>query len=103
MVEQWVIDRLNPLKRRRKGVGKVHGKTIELDEDLGVTEGQEVEVQVKIISPKRRLPGPPPGWQPGSKRTAAGMMADSWTEEDDRILEEIHQDRKRGRYRGLSE
>ena len=23
--------------------GKVHGKTIELDEDLGVAEGQEVE------------------------------------------------------------
>ncbi len=29
--------------------GKVHGKTIELDEDLGVAEGQEVEVQVKLI------------------------------------------------------
>ena len=29
--------------------GKVHGKTIELDEDLGVAEGQEVEVQVKIV------------------------------------------------------
>jgi hypothetical protein len=103
MIEQWVIDRLNLLKRRRKGVGKVHGKTIELDEDLGVAEGQEVEVQVKIISPKKRLPGPPPGWQPGSKKTAACLLAGSWTEEDDRILEEIHQDRKRGRYRGLSE
>ncbi len=29
--------------------GKIHDKTIELDEDLGVAEGQEVEVQVKII------------------------------------------------------
>jgi hypothetical protein len=29
--------------------GKVHGKTIELDEDLGVAEGQEVEVQVTIV------------------------------------------------------
>ena len=103
MIEQWVIDRLNPLERRRKGVGKVHGKTIEPDEDLGGAEGREVEVQVRVISPKKRLPGPPPGWQLGSKRTAAGMMADPWTEEDDRILEEIHQDRKRGRYRGLSE
>jgi hypothetical protein len=28
--------------------GKIHGKTIELDEDLGVPEGQEVEVQVTI-------------------------------------------------------
>ncbi len=83
--------------------GKVHGKTIELDEDLGAAEGQEVEVQVRVISPKKRLPGPPPGWEPGSKRTAAGLLADSWKEEDDRILEEIHQDRKRGRCRGLSE
>jgi hypothetical protein len=30
--------------------GKVHGRMIELDEDLGVADGQEVEVQVKIIS-----------------------------------------------------
>ena len=34
--------------------GKVHGKTIELDEELGVPEGQEVEVQVRV------LPSPPP-------------------------------------------
>ena len=103
MIEQWVIDRLNPLKRRRNGVGKVHGKTIEPDEDLGVAEGREVEVQVKIISPRKRLPGPPLGGQPGSKRTATGLLADSWTEEDDRILEEIHQDRKRGRHQDLPE
>jgi hypothetical protein len=73
--------------------GIVDGKTIELDEDLGVADGQKVEVQVKIISPKKRLPGPPRGWQPGSTRTAAGMLADSWMEEEDRILAEIHQDR----------
>ena len=30
--------------------GKVHGKTIELDEDLGVAEGQAVEVKVKTAS-----------------------------------------------------
>jgi hypothetical protein len=29
--------------------GVIHGKTIELDEDLGVSEGQSVEVQVKIV------------------------------------------------------
>ncbi|HLJ09845.1 MAG TPA: hypothetical protein VKU82_01580 [Planctomycetaceae bacterium] len=28
--------------------GIVHGKTIELDEDVGVAEGQEVEVQVAV-------------------------------------------------------
>ena len=31
--------------------GKVRGRTIELDEDPGVAEGQEVEVQVKIVPP----------------------------------------------------
>jgi hypothetical protein len=30
---------------------KVDGRTIERDEDLGVPEGQEVEVQVKILPP----------------------------------------------------
>ncbi len=30
-------------------------------------------------------------------------MADSWTEADNRILEDIHQDHKRSLYRGLSE
>ena len=38
----------------RKAHGKVRGKTIELDEDLGVPEGQEVEIQVRV------LPSPPP-------------------------------------------
>jgi hypothetical protein len=37
--------------------GKVHGRTIELDEDLGVAEGQEVEVQVKVIPRVTRTPG----------------------------------------------
>ena len=31
--------------------GRVHGRTIQLDEDLGVSEGQEVEVQVKVVPP----------------------------------------------------
>ncbi len=83
--------------------GKVHGKTIELDEDLGVAEGQEVEVHVRMIGPKKRLPGPPPGWRPGGTETAAGMMAEHWTEEDDRILEAIERDRHRPSTRKLLE
>jgi hypothetical protein len=83
--------------------GKVHGKTIELDEDLGVVDGQEVEVQVTMIRPKKRLPGPPPGWRAGRPSTTAGALADSWTEEDDRILEEIYRDRKREIPRGIPE
>jgi hypothetical protein len=31
--------------------GKVHGRTIELYEDPGVGEGQEVEVQMKVVEP----------------------------------------------------
>ena len=29
--------------------GKVRGRTIELDEDPGVAEGQEVEIQMKLL------------------------------------------------------
>lgn len=31
--------------------GRLHGKIIELDEDLGVPPGQEVEVEVRIVVP----------------------------------------------------
>ncbi len=34
--------------------GKVHGRTIELDEDLGVVDGQEVEIQVRIVQPEEQ-------------------------------------------------
>ncbi len=33
--------------------GKAHGKTIELDEDLGVPDGQAVEVQVTVLAAAR--------------------------------------------------
>ncbi len=64
--------------------GTVHGKTIELDEDLGVAEGQEVEVQVKLVQPTRN-------WGEGILRSAGG-----WVDypEMDGIMEKIHQDRK---------
>jgi hypothetical protein len=35
--------------------------------------------------------------------TAAGMMAACWTEEDDQILEEIHQERKKETSREIPE
>lgn len=34
--------------------GRVQGRTIELDEDPGVADGQQVEVQLKVV------PSPPP-------------------------------------------
>jgi len=69
--------------------GTVHGLTIELVADPGIEDGRNVEVIVRSKS----LPGPPPGWHPDGIETAAGMMAEHWTEEDVRILEEIERDR----------
>jgi hypothetical protein len=71
---------------RKTTHGVVHGKTIELDEDLGRAEGQEVEILVKVVAPKT-------GSGAGLRR-CAGALADEWTPEDDRILDEIHRERK---------
>ena len=67
--------------------GTIHGKTIELDEDLGFAEGQEVKLHVHVVPP-------PQPWGEGLRR-CAGALADTWTDEDDRILDEIYQDRVR--------
>ena len=67
--------------------GIVHGRIIELDQDLGVAEGQEVEVHVKIVPTAKT-------WGEGLKRCAGGL-ANEWTDNDDRILTSIYQDRKR--------
>ena len=75
--------------------GIVHGKTIELDEDLGVAEGQPVEVRVEVVQTKRQ-------WGDGLRR-CAGAFADEWTAEDDRIMQQIYQDRKRETRREIPE
>jgi hypothetical protein len=66
--------------------GKVHGKTIELDEELGVAEGQEVEVQVRIVQSARK-------WGDGILRTAGALADDP---EWDAIMELVHHERKGG-------
>jgi hypothetical protein len=71
--------------------GVIHGKTIVLAEDPGIADGEKVEVMVR----DKQLPGPPAGWFPGCKETAGGMLAETWTDEDDRILQEIYEQRKR--------
>ena len=65
--------------------GKVHGKTIELAEDLGVPDGQEVEIQVRVVPNSSRTPGE------GILRTAGALANDT---EWDAIMEKIHQERK---------
>ena len=64
--------------------GKVRGKTIELAEDLGLAEGQEVEVQVSILPPARK-------WGDGILRTAGALADDPYW---DGIMEEVYQERK---------
>ncbi|HEV3003942.1 MAG TPA: hypothetical protein VGX78_05745 [Pirellulales bacterium] len=68
--------------------GKVHGRTIELDEDPGVAEGQEVEVQMRLLPKTGRKPGD------GFLRTEGALADDT---EWDGIMEEIYQARKRDR------
>jgi hypothetical protein len=65
--------------------GTVYGKTIELNEDLGVAEGQEVEIQVKLVVKSNRIPGE------GFARTEGALAEDT---EWDEIMDEIHQARK---------
>lgn len=64
--------------------GIVHGKIIELEEDLGLTEGQKIEVLVKVVRPQRM------GGE-GIRRTAGALADDPhW----DAIMQEIQQARK---------
>jgi len=70
--------------------GVVRGKTIELESDPGIEAGRRVEVTLHV----QPLPGPPPGWRPNQTETAGGMLADAWTDEDDRILREVHAQRR---------
>ena len=69
--------------------GVMHGKTIELSEDLGLAEGQEVEVRVEVVCIREE-------WGAGLHRCAGAFSAD-WSEDDDRILAEIDQERRASR------
>jgi hypothetical protein len=67
----------------------VHGTTIELKEDPGVPDGQEVEVVVKVIGPTRP-------WGEGIHRSA-GSAAD--VPGFDEVFAEIERERKSSRFR----
>ena len=69
--------------------GIVHGKNIELDEEPGVAEGEEVEVTIRTISdPVVRTSGE------GFRRTEGALADDT---EWDAIMDEIYQSRKQER------
>lgn len=65
--------------------GVVHGKTIELESDPGLKEGCAVEIELRDITCGTT--------SPSKVQSAAGMVTD-WSDEDDRLLEEIHSSRK---------
>ena len=66
--------------------GKVCGRTIELSEDVGLAEGQEVEVSVRAVAANSgRKPGD------GLLRTEGALADDPYW---DAIMEEIYQERK---------
>jgi hypothetical protein len=64
--------------------GKVHGRTIELIEDLGLPEGQEVRVTVTVLPTAQ-------AWSDAVLRTAGALADDP---EWDDIMDEIHRARK---------
>jgi hypothetical protein len=67
--------------------GVVHGKTIALEEDLGLAEGQAVELTIRTVEP-------PTSRQPGEGflRTEGALADDP---EWDGIMAEIYEERKR--------
>jgi len=70
--------------------GKVRGRTIELDEDPGIADGQTVEVIVRPAKPRQP-------WGEGIKRSA-GVAADD--PDFDEVFEQIARDRKAATFRG---
>jgi len=64
--------------------GVVHGKSIELNQDLGLSEGQEVEVRITVVAKSQR-------WGVGIVRSAGG-----WADypEVEAAMDQIQQDRK---------
>ncbi|MHB8974849.1 MAG: hypothetical protein ACYC3X_30840 [Pirellulaceae bacterium] len=73
--------------------GIMRGKTIELAEDLGVADGQEVEVRVTVVETARQ-------WVAGITRLAGALADDA---EWDGIMEEVHRGRKLDRRPQLDE
>jgi hypothetical protein len=66
--------------------GVVHGKTIALEDDSGLTDGQIVELTIRPLAPSV-------GRQPGEGliRTEGALADDPYW---DAIMEQIHRERK---------
>jgi hypothetical protein len=73
--------------------GVIHGKTIELDQDPGIAEGQRVDVQVRVSSTARP-------WGEGIRRSA-GIAAD--VPGFDEAFEQVQRDRELATIRDVEE
>lgn len=73
--------------------GVIHGKTIELDQDPGIAEGQRVDVKVRISSPTRT-------WGEGILRSA-GIAAE--VPGFDEAFEQVQRDRELAEMRNVDE
>jgi hypothetical protein len=69
--------------------GKVQGRTIQLEEDLGVPDGEEVEVTVTLSKSK-------PKWGEGIQRSAGAAAS---IPEFDAVFEQVERDRKASAFR----
>ena len=76
--------------------GVVHGKMIELEQEVGVPDGQRVEV---MIRPIRAEPGKE-SWGEGLRRCAGSLAGIPGLDED---MEQILQERKSAGFREVPE
>ncbi|MGC8639154.1 MAG: hypothetical protein ACP5XB_04670 [Isosphaeraceae bacterium] len=77
----------------KQAQGVIHGKTIELDQDMGIADGERVDVQLRVSSPARP-------WGEGILRSA-GIAAQ--VPGFDEAFEQIQQDRQLARMRDIEE
>ena len=73
--------------------GKIHGKTIQLDADLGIPDGQQVEIVVRVSQPKQT-------WGEGIRRSA-GIAAN--VPGADEAFDQIARERKAAQFRESAE
>jgi len=76
--------------------GIVHGKTIELQQETGVPDGQEVEIVIRSIT---AIPTTDP-WGEGLRRCAGALAGISGLDED---MEQILKERKTAKFREVQE
>jgi hypothetical protein len=78
--------------------GVIHGNTIELKENPGFSDGEEIEVILR----SRRAGAGPISAAPLGRTTAAGMLA-HLPQEVDEELEEVIRERGQGVFREIPE